>query len=253
MDEETAEIESERSDGPREGTESERSDEPHGKTDSRKKIESASVEDREASEDVLARLFRNGRYNAVVSWALVVVLAGVFVESVLDADWLWTLFVACAGALVLVPPVARRDWRMMLPWELLVVALLPMLVRALFGGEIGTFGYYLSVAGLALILTVELHMMTDLRLTHWFAVFFVMLATLASVAAWSIVRWNADRLFGTTFLIEPGQSQDAANAALMVEFGYVTLAGLAAGIIFDAYFKRRGRRLRRRLQQVISG
>lgn len=209
------------------------------------------VTETEQPEDVLARLFRSGRYNAFVSWALVVVLAGVFLESVLDADWLWTLFVACAGVLVLAPPVARRDWRMMLPWELLVVALLPILVRALFGGEIGTFGYYLSVAGLALILTVELHMMTELRLTHWFAVFFVTLTTLASVAAWSIVRWNADRLFGTTFLIEPGQSQDAANAALMVEFGYVTLAGLAAGVLFDAYFKRRGRRLRRHLRRVV--
>ncbi|GAB7091533.1 hypothetical protein JCM18237_18040 [Halorubrum luteum] len=222
-----------------------------GDRDVGREHESTHVADTDQSEDVLARLFRSGRYNAFVSWALVLLLAGVFVESVLDADWLWTLFVVCAGVLVLTPPVVRRDWRMMLPWELLVVALLPILVRALFGGEIGTFGYYLSVAGLALILTVELHMMTELRLTHWFAVFFVMLTTLASVAAWSIVRWNADRVFGTTFLIEPGQSQDAANAALMVEFGYVTLAGLAAGLLFNAYFKRRGRRLRRHLRQVV--
>ena len=203
-------------------------------------------------DDVLARLFRSGRYNALISWLLVLVLVAVFIESVLDADWLWTLFVACVGVVVLAPPIGRRDWRMMLPWELLVLALLPILVRALFGGELGTFGYYLSIAALALIITVELHMMTELRLTHWFAVFFVTLTTLASVAAWSIVRWNADRLFGTTFLIEPGQSQDAANAALMIEFGYVTLAGLAAGLLFDAYFKRRGRRLRRQLRRVIS-
>lgn len=207
--------------------------------------------EQEGTDDVLARLFRIGRYNAVISWLLVGVLGVVFVESLIDRDWLWMLFVGVIAVLVLAPPVARRDWRMMLPWELLVVALLPILVRALFGGGLGTFGYYLSVASLALILTVELHMTTELRLTHWFAVTFVTLATLSSVAVWSVLRWNVDRLFGTSFLIEPGQSQDAANAALMVEFGWVTLAGLAAGVLFDAYFRHRGRRLRRRLQQVM--
>lgn len=202
-------------------------------------------------EDVLGKLFRSGRTNAIVSWVLVAILGLVFVESALDFDQLWMLFVAATAVLVLVPPLAYREWRMMLPWELLVVALLPILVRALFGGELGTFGYYFSVAGLALILTVELHMFTRLRLTHWFAVTFVVLATMASVAAWSILRWNTDQLFGTTFLIEPGTSQDTANAALMVEFGWVTLAGLTAGILFDAYFRRRGRRLRRRLGRVV--
>ena len=54
----------------------------------------------------------------------------------------------------------------MLPWEPLVLALLPVLVRALLGGELGTFAYYLSVSGLALIITVELHVFTELRMTH---------------------------------------------------------------------------------------
>jgi len=171
-----------------------------------------------------------------------------FLESVLDFDRLWMLFVAATAVLVLLPPVAYRDWRMMLPWELLVVSLLPILVRALFGGKLGTFGYCFSVTGLALILTVELHMFTTLKLTHWFAVIFVVLATMASVAAWSIVRWLSDGFFGTTFLIEPGVSQDTANATLMIEFMWVTLAGFAAGILFDAYFRRRDSQLRRRLR-----
>jgi len=147
--------------------------------------------------------------------------------------------------------MAYRDWRMMLPWELLSLALLPIWVRALFGGELGTFGYYLSVAGLALIVTVELHMFTSVRLTHWFAVLLVVLTTLASVAAWSVVRWNLDQQFGTRFLRESGMTQEAANAALMGEFIWVTLAGLVAGVLFDAYFRGRGRQLRRRLGQVV--
>ncbi|ATW89984.1 hypothetical protein halTADL_3282 [Halohasta litchfieldiae] len=201
--------------------------------------------------DVLARLFKSGRTNAVISWLLVGVLTVVFVESVVDVDWLWMLFVGATAAIVLIPPVAYRDWRMMLPWELLTIALLPILVRALVGGEVGTFGYYLSVAGLALLVTVELHMFTEIQLTHWFAVLLVVLTTLASVAAWSVVRWNMDQQFGTQFLIEPGMSQEAANAALMNEFIVVTLAGLVGGVLFDAYFRGRGRSLRRRLRQVV--
>ncbi len=202
-------------------------------------------------EDLLAALFRSGRVNAIASWLLVGVLALVFLESLIDFDRLWILFVAVTAVIVLIPPVAYRDWRMMLPWEVLVLALLPILVRGLFGGELGTFAYYLSVAGLALIVTVELHTFTSVRMTHWFAVVFVTMTTMASVAAWAVVRWNADRYLGTEFLTQPGMTGTEANAALMIEFVWVTLAGLAAGVLFDAYFKRRGRRLGARLRRVI--
>lgn len=202
-------------------------------------------------EDLLKKLFRSGRVNAIFSWLLVGVLAAVFFESLLDFDRLWILFVAVTGAIVLVPPVAFRDWRMMLPWEVLVLALLPILVRGLFGGELGTFAYYLSVAGLALIVTVELHTFTTVRMTHWFAVVFVTMTTMASVAGWSVVRWGADRTLETGFLSEPGMTPTEANAVLMTEFVWVTVAGLVAGVLFDAYFKRRGRKLGRRLHRVI--
>ncbi len=206
----------------------------------------------EEPDDLLEQLFRSGRVNAIISWVLVGVLVLVFIESLLDFDRLWILFVAITGFIVLVPPIAYRDWRMMLPWEVLVLALLPILVRGLFGGELGTFAYYLSVAGLALIVTVELHTFTTVRMTHWFAIVFVTMTTMASVAAWAVVRWNSDRYLGTQFLSEPGMTQTEANAALMTEFIWVTLAGLVAGILFDAYFKRRGRKLGRRLRWVIS-
>jgi hypothetical protein len=37
----------------------------------------------------------------------------------------------------------------------------------------------------------------------------------------------------------------------MSEFLWVTAAGLVAGVLFDAYFKRRGSRLRRRIREVL--
>ncbi|MDS0220835.1 hypothetical protein NDI54_05640 [Haloarcula sp. S1AR25-5A] len=194
-------------------------------------------------EDAFERLFRDGRTNAVIAWAFVSILTVVFAESVLDVDYQWILFVGVVGIVVLVPPVAYREWRVMLPWELLVLALLPILVRGLVGGTVGTFASYLSLAALALLVIVELHMFTTLEVTHWFAVCLVVLTTLAAVAAWTVFRWNADRYLGTTYL--------TTNEALMTEWLYVTLAGLAAGVLFDGYFRRRDRRLWRAIRRTV--
>lgn len=199
--------------------------------------------DVQTAEDVFDRLFRDSFANAVIGWLLVAVLAGVFVDSAVDFDQQWMLFVAAVGAVVLVPPVALRSWRVMLPWELLVLALLPVLVRGLFGGTVGTFAVYFSLAAVALVVVVELHLFTSMEVTHWFAVVLVVMTTLASGAAWAVFRWNSDQYFGTDYL--------STNEALMTEFLWMTLAGFAAGVVFDAYFRRRDQWLRRAFDRVV--
>ncbi|EMA06664.1 hypothetical protein SAMN05443574_10590 [Haloarcula vallismortis] len=194
-------------------------------------------------DGTVERLFRDGRTNAIIAWVLVAVLPGVFIDSVLDLDYRWMLFVAVVSAVVLVPPVAYREWRVMLPWELLLLASLPILIRGLVGGTVGTFASYLSLAALALLGIVELHMFTELTVTHWFAVCLVVLTTLAAAAAWTVFRWNADRFLGTSYL--------TTNEALMAEWLYVTLAGLVAGVLFDGYFRRRDRRLWRVVRRMV--
>ncbi|MFW6318409.1 MAG: hypothetical protein ACOC06_08090 [Halorubrum sp.] len=196
-----------------------------------------------AAEDRLARLIRDGRVNAVVAWAMLAVLVGVLAESALDADLLAGAIVVGLGAVVLAPTVAARDWRVMLPAELVGLALLPVLVRVVLGGELGTFATYVAIAAVALVITVDLHMFTSLRVTHWFAVVFVVLVTLATAGVWAVLRWTLDRTAGTEFL--------TTNDALMIEWMYVTLAGLAAGLLFDGYFRRRGLRLRRAIRRVV--
>ncbi|WP_254280686.1 hypothetical protein [Haloarcula marina] len=198
----------------------------------------------EPPEDTLEKLFRDGRTNAVLSWLLVGVLAVVFVESGLDLDYQWILFVGFVGIVVLIPPLAFREWQVMLPWELLVLATLPILVRGLLGGTVGTFATYLALAALALLVIVELDMFTTLSVNHWFAVVLVVLTTMAAVAAWTVFRWNADRMLGTAYLVD--------NEMLMMEWLYVTLAGIAAGLLFDGYFKRRDRRLWRAIRQRVG-
>ncbi|GGK51720.1 hypothetical protein [Haloarcula sebkhae] len=194
-------------------------------------------------DDTFEKLFRDGRTNALIAWLFVAILTAVFVESVLDIDYQWILLVGVVGAVVLVPPVAYREWRVMSPWELLFLACLPILVRGLVGGTVGTFATYLSLAALSLLVIVELHMFTELEVTHWFAVCLVVLTTLAAVAAWTVFRWNADRFLGTSYL--------TTNEALMTEWLYVTLAGLVAGVLFDGYFRRRDRRLWRVIRRMV--
>jgi uncharacterized membrane protein YqjE len=197
----------------------------------------------EELEDTLTQLFRDGRTNAIAAWVMVGVLLLVFAESVLDVDYRWIAFVAVVGFVTLIPPAAYRDWRVMLPWELLVIALFPILIRGVLGGTVGTFATYFALAGLALLVIVELHMFTALSVTHWFAVVLVVLTTLGAVAAWTVFRWNADRYLGTSFLTD--------NEALMVEWLWVTLAGFGAGVLFDGYFRRRDQQLNRVIRGVI--
>ena len=193
--------------------------------------------------DRLVRLVRDGRFNAFAAWPMIAVLAGVFVESAIDYDLLSAAIVVGLASVVLAPTAAARDWRAMLPAELVGLALLPILVRAVFGGELGTFATYVAIAALALVITVDLHMFTALRVTHWFAVVFVVMATLAAAAVWTVLRWNLDQRVGTAYL--------TTNDALMIEWIYVTLAGLVAGLLFDGYFRGRGRRLRRVMRRVV--
>lgn len=67
---------------------------------------------------------------------------------------------------------------------------------------------------------------------------------MATVAAWTIFRWNADRFLGTAYLVD--------IETLMVEWVYVTLAGDTAGVLFDGYIKRRERRLWRAIRRSIG-
>ncbi|AKH97822.1 hypothetical protein [Halanaeroarchaeum sulfurireducens] len=195
-------------------------------------------------EDVIERLFRNGRTNAIIAWLLVAVLVSVFVESVRRLDYQWIVFVGFVGVVVLLPPIVYRERRGVLPSGSLVLALFPILIRAVVGGSVGTFATYLALAAIALIIIVELHMFTDLKVTHWFAVVLVVMTTLATVAVWTIFRWNADQFLGTTYLSD--------NESLMIEWVYVTVAGIVAGVVFDTYFTRRDRILWRILRKMVD-
>jgi len=225
----------------------------------------------------LGIVLENRRLNAVVSWILVALVASVAIESALDADWVWVGFTTVVVALAVIPPLAYRNARVMLPWEVLALAFLPELGRALLNvGVLVDVTTYLSVAALALVVAVELDVFTAVRMTEWFAVLFVVLATLATAGILAVGQWFSDVLLRTHFLYsEPPTLPDqvvnggvfdhllwlsdvfvgttfvgpqalsvsepverAALDALMWDFVAATVVGIVAGIVFERYFRR---------------
>jgi hypothetical protein len=188
------------------------------------------------AEDLLA----DRRNNALIGWFLLIFLTLIVGESVFDNDLAWALFVSVVLGISLIPPVAFRNPKVMLPWEVIAMAALPT-----FGRAIATFNItsdlnmYLSVAALALIIVVELDLFTQVTLTLGFAIVFVVLTTLAAAGVWAVLRWQLDLWLGTEFLLVPGVEDRVIHDELMVEFIYSAVAGVLAALTFEFYIRRR--------------
>jgi hypothetical protein len=188
----------------------------------------------------VTELLGDERINAALGWVLVGSILLVAVASVLDGDILWAGFATAVAGLALLPPLAFRSPRTMLPWEVLLLAGLPILGRAVATFQISSqIATYLSVAALALIVVVELNTFTSVRMSPTFAVGFVAITTMAAAGVWAVVRWSVDTLFGTAVLFQPGLTETEIERGVMLEFVASTVAGLLAGIVFEFYVRRR--------------
>ncbi|MFB6354499.1 MAG: hypothetical protein ABEJ92_10490 [Halobacteriales archaeon] len=195
-----------------------------------------------SARERLGTVIETRRANAALAWVLVAFVGFVVAASALTGDLLWAGFAAAVAVLTLVPAVAYRDPLVMLPWEVVVIAALPLIGRVFATVPLTSrFATYLSVAALALIIAVELHLFTPVLMTPSFAVLFVVVATMATAGIWAVARWSADLLLGTAFLLDPALTESQIETRLMWEFVYSTAAGLAAGLVFEGYFRRRAR------------
>jgi hypothetical protein len=194
----------------------------------------------------VARLLRDERLNAALAWVVVGGIVLTAAGTLLAGELLWAVFAAAVAALAVLPPVAFRSRAVMLPWEVLALAALPVLGRSLATVRVTSdVATYLSVAALALIVAVELHTFTDVSMSPSFAVVFVAIATTATAGVWAVVRWAADLALGTTLLLDPTLTEAAVERGLMLEFVASTVAGVLAGVVFEFYVRRRARARRR--------
>ncbi|WP_411963913.1 hypothetical protein [Haloferax sp. YSMS24] len=194
----------------------------------------------------LHQLVRSRRLNATLAWLFVGFLSAVAVASVVtDNDLVWGGFAAIVAALSVVPAVAYREPQAMLPWEVVALASFPIVARVLVRGETiggmtftGRVSTYLAVAAVALIIAVELDVFTPVRMNREFAVFFVLVGTMAAAGVWAVVQWLSDIYLGTSLLLN-GRPEEVIETTLMWDFVAATLSGFLSGLLFEYYFRRR--------------
>ncbi|MFA1611517.1 hypothetical protein [Halobellus rubicundus] len=203
------------------------------------------------SDSGLSSVVESRRVNAALAGSIALFLAAAAVGQFLDGELEWAGFTVAVLVVALIPPVARRRPTAMLPWEVVFLAALPIVSRALVAGETvggmtfsGRIITYVAVAALALLIAVELDVFTGVKMNHRFAVVFVVVTTMAAAGLWAVVRWLSDVLIGTRFLYD-GRTEHVIEEALMWDFVAATLAGVAAGVLFEYYFRRHARLLKR--------
>lgn len=177
-------------------------------------------------------LFRERGPNTLLGWGVVAIIAVTAVEEWLSGDPLWAGFATLVVAVVTAPAVRYRTPAVMPPWEVVLLAALPVIGRAVATLTLTTaVATYLAVAALALIVAVELHAFTPVRMTIGFAVVLVVVTTMATAAVWAVGRGASAWLFGIGAF--PGQKE------MGWEFVSSTVAGFVGGGVFELYFRRR--------------
>lgn len=177
--------------------------------------------------------------NAVPCWLVIVLLAGLAIWQGFNGSYRWLSLIGIAIALMVLPTAILRDPYAMPPWELLVLVAIPVVDATLLNQTlISPIAVYLAVAAVALIVAVDVHTFTSVRMNRSFTVVLVVIATLAVGAAWNIAQWTADATLGTAYLVGD-RTQDAANHAMMIDFLYAAIAGSVAGLLFTGYLRRR--------------
>lgn len=179
---------------------------------------------------VFKALTHNKRINAAIEWALTGVVVLAAVESFLTNAFLWGGVTLLIAAIIAVPAFVTGDWTLMIPWPLVLVTVFALIVRT-FGLFIETAGY-VTIAGLALILVIELNAFTSVDMTRRFAIGFTILTTMAIQGLWTIAQFYSDHWLGTSFL--------RSQTELQWDFVIVTIVAIVMGGLFEWYFQRVG-------------
>ncbi|MCU4740701.1 hypothetical protein [Natronoglomus mannanivorans] len=176
------------------------------------------------------RSFHGERSNAYLSWLAVAIALLVGGRGLLDGRFQEVLFAASVAAIALAPAIAVGSKRAALPWEIPIVAVLP-LVGAVFAPDqfVRQLVLYTGAAVLALALTLELHALTEIRFERWLAGSFVAMLAATFGAIWSTLTWIHDLALGTSLI--------ASNTEVMWLLVAATAAGSLAGTLFDRYYR----------------
>ena len=177
---------------------------------------------------------------AELSWIAGIVLLIATSYALMKFDVLWVIFGVVALTLYMLPIASTRDVFRVLPWEMVLLVVAPMVLH--FGAEsefltahlawwddFTSLAFAFSTATLGLILVLELRMFSKVRMNRPFSVLFVVMFTLAVSGFWQIGLFMSDM-----FLSTQGQG---TNGEVMTVLVWNLLGGLVMGFVHDLYLK----------------
>ena len=170
---------------------------------------------------------RAGRTNALIGWVLLAAVVVSGVHSLLTRQFLWSGFEVLFVVLAALPAAVSGDWRVLVPWPLLLVGAVAFVGQSL--GFHQELTGYTAVAAFALVAVGELETFTAVEMSSRFAVSFAALTTMAIQGVWTVARFFSDQWLGSDYV----QSQ----AQIQWDFVYVTLVAVVVAAAFELYFR----------------
>lgn len=187
--------------------------------------------------DQLTRLLRNTPFNAFFGWFMVLLLILMGAVNLTDGRLTWFALIVFVISIIIAPALILRDISVMPSWYFVILAILPILgSTTAYHLFLTGIPVYFSVATIAMLFVAELSWFTSVRMGNRFAVLLVIITTLAMSGFWHLLQWAFDVYLGTTFLLD-ARTPEQINDAVMYEFIYATIAGIAAGYFFGWYLK----------------
>ena len=186
---------------------------------------------------------------AGLSWISGLVLFFATAYTALNLDVLWVAFGITALTLFVLPLVATKDPFKALPWEMTLLMAAPILLHISSGSarlnesltwwrDLTSLAFAFSLATIGFLLTVELQIFTNLRMNRPFAVFFVVMFTLAVAGFWGVGEFIGDKVWGTDYL--------GSNYNVMMDFVWTLVGGVAMGGVYYLYLRATPKRRRER-------
>ena len=177
---------------------------------------------------------------AEASWigGLVLFFATVYVTIKMDMPWV--AFGIAALCLYILPILSTRSPLRALPWEMTLLLAAPLFLHISEGSrtltenlswwrDVTSIAFAFSLTTIGFLLTVELHMYTPVRMNRPFAVFFVVMFTLAVSGFWQVGQWIDQVLYGADLL--------PSNTVAMKNLLWTLVIGLLMGFVYDLYMR----------------
>lgn len=176
------------------------------------------------------RRLHGERSNAYLSWTAVALSLLVGLGGLLTGTLHEAVYAASVATVTLLPAIVLGSKRAALPWEIPLLAVVPLVAAAVVPDPfVRQVILYAGAAPLGLALTLEANALTEIRLERWLAVGFVAMLAAAVAAAWAAITWLFDLVAGTAII--------PSNDWVMWLFVAATGSGLLAGIVFDRYYR----------------